>query len=378
MSSIGVVAAVIYFWRWLASMNLQHYEIARAIPLLLITPLALVGLKLWHRRHNEWTWIAAAIMVITVAVDPLFYWLNFNPSIDKRFFYPTSEGIDLLKKDPETWRLMGVAAALPANTASYYQLQDALGYDAMTYTRYYDFMVMIDPGFKDLVAALQIDKLASKPWNPRTRLFDEWVLGLLASKNEGFLPFLRQANYWNSVVRTIHNRRLLDLMNVKYLVSPPGWFPDATLQDLELVYDKEMRIYLNKTVLPRAIAVNRWVVANSDQEAIRLLCKQPFRGNVRELKQVVKRLLMNVDDPDLEPKLLIALEKIATEGERIADGIGRTVVKNLKLMARMGVYFEEELHRRYPDFPTRKGQWSWEDYLPPVDEGLRRLMGMYS
>jgi polysaccharide pyruvyl transferase WcaK-like protein len=89
-------------------------------------------------------------------------------------------------------------------------------------------------------------------------------------------------------------------------------------------------------------------------------------------------LLMNVDDADLEPKLLAALEKLATEGERIADGIGRTVVKNLRLMARMGVYFEEELRRRYPDFPTRQGQWSWEDYLPPLDEGLRRLIGMYS
>jgi polysaccharide pyruvyl transferase WcaK-like protein len=89
-------------------------------------------------------------------------------------------------------------------------------------------------------------------------------------------------------------------------------------------------------------------------------------------------LLMNVDDPDLEPKLLSALEKLATDGQAIADGIGRTVVKNLKVMARMGVYFEEELQRRYPDFPTRKGQWSWEDYLPPMDEGLRRLIGMYS
>ncbi len=89
-------------------------------------------------------------------------------------------------------------------------------------------------------------------------------------------------------------------------------------------------------------------------------------------------LLMNVDDPDLEPKLLTALETLATEGEQIADGIGRTVVKNLKLMARMGVYFEEEVQRRYPDFPTRKGQWSWEDYLPPMDAGLRRLIGMYS
>jgi polysaccharide pyruvyl transferase WcaK-like protein len=88
-------------------------------------------------------------------------------------------------------------------------------------------------------------------------------------------------------------------------------------------------------------------------------------------------LLMNVDDPDLEARLLVALEKLATDGDKIADGIGRTVVRNLKTMARMGVYFEEELRRRYPEFPTRKGEWGWEDYLPPLDEGLRRLIGMY-
>jgi polysaccharide pyruvyl transferase WcaK-like protein len=91
-----------------------------------------------------------------------------------------------------------------------------------------------------------------------------------------------------------------------------------------------------------------------------------------------EHLLMEVDDPDLEAKLLASLEHIAADGEKIADGIGRTVVKNLKLMARMGVYFEEEVQRRYPEFPTRKGQWSWEDYLPPMDAGLHRLIGMYS
>jgi len=101
-----------------------------------------------------------------------------------------------------------------------------------------------------------------------------------------------------------------------------------------------------------------------------------IRNLMRERRH--EDLLMNVDDPDLEPKLITALEKLATDGERIADGIGRTVVKNLKTMARMGVYFEEEVQRRYPDFPTRKGQWSWEDYLPPMDAGLRRLVGMYS
>lgn len=89
-------------------------------------------------------------------------------------------------------------------------------------------------------------------------------------------------------------------------------------------------------------------------------------------------LLMNVDDPDLEQRLLAALEKLATEGERIADGIARTVVKNLKVMGRMGVYFEEELQRRYPEFPTRKGEWSWEDYLPPMNSSLRQLVSAYN
>ncbi len=88
-------------------------------------------------------------------------------------------------------------------------------------------------------------------------------------------------------------------------------------------------------------------------------------------------LLMNVDDVDLEARLLAALERLYTDGESIATGIGRTVVKNLKLMARMGVHFEEEVQRRYPDFPTRAGEWSWEDYLPPMHRGLRDLVEQF-
>jgi polysaccharide pyruvyl transferase WcaK-like protein len=91
-----------------------------------------------------------------------------------------------------------------------------------------------------------------------------------------------------------------------------------------------------------------------------------------------QELLMNVDDPDLEARTLAAIEILDRDGERIADGIARTVVRNLKLMARMGVYFEEEVQRRYPEFPTRRGEWSWEDYLPPMSDALKDLVGAYS
>jgi hypothetical protein len=84
-----------------------------------------------------------------------------------------------------------------------------------------------------------------------------------------------------------------------------------------------------------------------------------------------------VDDSDLEQRLGAALDCLARDGDAVADGIGRTVVKNLKLMARMGVYFEEEVQRRYPEFPTRTGEYSWEDYLPPLHSGLQGLLQKY-
>jgi polysaccharide pyruvyl transferase WcaK-like protein len=90
-----------------------------------------------------------------------------------------------------------------------------------------------------------------------------------------------------------------------------------------------------------------------------------------------KELLMNVADADLEERTLAALEILERDGERIADGIARSVVRNLRLMARMGVYFEEEVQRRYPEFPTRRGEWSWEDYLPSMSEGLKQLVTAY-
>ncbi len=90
-----------------------------------------------------------------------------------------------------------------------------------------------------------------------------------------------------------------------------------------------------------------------------------------------EHLLMNVDDPDLEPRLLTAMNTLCREGESIAAAIGKTVVRNLKIMARMGVYFEEEVQRRYPEFPTRRGEWSWEDYLPPLGAELQGLVEAY-
>jgi polysaccharide pyruvyl transferase WcaK-like protein len=56
-------------------------------------------------------------------------------------------------------------------------------------------------------------------------------------------------------------------------------------------------------------------------------------------------LLLEVDDPDLEARLVDVLETLYQDKDEIRDGIGRCVVSNPQKMAKMGVYFEEHVQR---------------------------------
>ena len=90
-----------------------------------------------------------------------------------------------------------------------------------------------------------------------------------------------------------------------------------------------------------------------------------------------QHLLLTVEDPDLEAKLLHVMESLVTEAEAIRENIGKTVVTNLKAMARMATFLEDEVRRTYPEFPLRRGVVSWEDNLPPLSENLRKLVEKY-
>jgi len=90
-----------------------------------------------------------------------------------------------------------------------------------------------------------------------------------------------------------------------------------------------------------------------------------------------QHLVLSVDDPDLEPKLLRVMESLVTEADAIRESIGQTVVSNLKAMARMAIFLEDEVRRTYPEFPLRRGVVSWEDNLPPLSENLRKLVEAY-
>jgi len=88
-------------------------------------------------------------------------------------------------------------------------------------------------------------------------------------------------------------------------------------------------------------------------------------------------LVMNVDDPELEAKLLTAMEQLRSDADAIRDAIARTVVRNLRRMARMGVFLERNVQDRYPEFPVKTGVRSWEEYLPEMSPALTALVERY-
>jgi polysaccharide pyruvyl transferase WcaK-like protein len=90
-----------------------------------------------------------------------------------------------------------------------------------------------------------------------------------------------------------------------------------------------------------------------------------------------EHLLLTVDDPDLEPKLIKMMDTLVAEADSVREGIGRTVVRNMKAMARMGTFLEDAVQHTYPDFPIRSRVFSWEDYLPPLSKDLLHLTGRY-
>lgn len=91
-----------------------------------------------------------------------------------------------------------------------------------------------------------------------------------------------------------------------------------------------------------------------------------------------QHLLMQVDDPDLDEKIVVALRAVDEQTDEIRETMACTVVRNLQLMARMGVYLEEQVSRRFPEFPLRTGILGWEEYLPPLSPQLYRLLEAHS
>lgn len=88
-------------------------------------------------------------------------------------------------------------------------------------------------------------------------------------------------------------------------------------------------------------------------------------------------LFLEVDEPDLAPKVVEVLERLARDTDEIREDIGRAVPKQLRLMGGMGIDFMDEVMRVYPEFPRKNLPRTPEAHLPPMEPVLTGLLERY-
>jgi len=85
-------------------------------------------------------------------------------------------------------------------------------------------------------------------------------------------------------------------------------------------------------------------------------------------------LLLRVDDIGLAERLIDAMRSARSDADRLRNEIKAFVPSQIEKMGQMGIEFEAELLRVYPNFPRREVPRTPEHYLPPLSPELQSLM----
>jgi len=180
--------------------------------------LALVAGAFWIGRFKV-IWKMLAIGVIFA--DLFVAGSGWNPMIPIQWArVPLPPVLRFLNQDQTTYRIAGICPVMPPNVATLGGLQDVRGYDVPVQLRYHVF-------FQE---ALKGQTLA-------------WIYDICKLEMES-MPFL-------------------SLLNVKYLLSL-----DFLPPPLDLVYDKEIKVYKNPEVFPRAFLVHKAETVKTGPEAL--------------------------------------------------------------------------------------------------------------
>ncbi|MGQ9828876.1 MAG: YfhO family protein [Roseiflexus sp.] len=233
------------------------------LPLLIFGSIGLISLALlrFYRRNPA---IAFAPVIAVAAVDMWWYGAGFNTSVspsiaqpttdltreligyprDLQLFqvlYPPTRQIAFLQSQPRPFRIHGGDYdALPPNIASAYGLEDVRGYHSLYPARY----------------------------NRLVRLIDGKDYRRTSEGNVSLRAFLTSA---------YERPRLLDMLNVRYIIFPPGSQTAARYPGLELVHESdEGRIYYNPNALPRAWLVYRVETIPDDEAQLDYMARPDF------------------------------------------------------------------------------------------------------
>ena len=208
-----------------------HFQLNHSVvlkPLLLAVASFLVLLLVVVSKEDKVKQKALFLGLLILAYDLTSFGLQYNSISAKELEYPKTGAICFLEQDREPFRIMTFGRFLHNGFAPY-RIQDIGGYSSFYPRRYAEYLHLSQFGH--------------------------------------LTPFPENFNRWVSFKQV--GSPLLDLVNMKYAVLPSTW--EARLPSLELVYDREVRIYENRNVLPRAFIVPSFRICSTRESCHRAL-----------------------------------------------------------------------------------------------------------
>jgi hypothetical protein len=214
----------------LPAWNLQNLGSLGRAALLVLLGAALLLFRVWRKVSVG---LFGSLAILLVVGDMYSFGWTLNPPQRAQDLFFETGSTRFLEADNGLFRIIRGPASddvLPPNTAGVYGIADAQGYSSLVLDYYGEFMDLIEPGLaktRRIGALTRVESLTSP---------------------------------------------LLDLLNVKYVLMEPVVSQelaefDAAHDDIELVYDGEIKIYENTNLLPRAFVVHGLKV-RTDKEGV--------------------------------------------------------------------------------------------------------------
>lgn len=156
-----------------------------------------------------------ASLLLLLSYDLISYGRNYNTTVSPEKIYPKTPAIEFLMTQQRPFRVVqDTQHHLSFNTLTPFGIEEAGGYSSLYPIR-----------INRLISAIQGEE------KHKGKIFDRWV---------------KIPNF---------SSPLLDLMNVKYVLTSPGHMLNE--QKYKLVFLKDLAVYENRDVMPRAFAVRR-------------------------------------------------------------------------------------------------------------------------
>jgi hypothetical protein len=101
-------------------------------------------------------WRAAAAVGLTI-VDLFLIGIQFNPAVSPDEVFPVPDGVEVIRRDGELYRVVGTGLTLYPNSGMAVGLHDVRGYDAVLPQRYVDLIDRVDGHYRHGLNSLFVE-----------------------------------------------------------------------------------------------------------------------------------------------------------------------------------------------------------------------------